>query len=492
MINRISSLFSDIKFRAILCCLIECFLLNHTTTIFSSVEYVLREEEYFSDKSEDQLRILYGRLFTAISISCNIIKILVSLSYDYIGLWIPRIFCHIMQIIGLTFLLIASPETSTIFVWLGYPLFYGGGAGLAYSYFMIIPIFPKRTGLLYGIMGLPVAAAMVWYVAFVNMGDLYKIMFVVWLCCIPFSILHTFLNMPKTKIDLENPRLGWETRNDQIFGKREKINQDDENEGNINDSFEPDNKLTKRTSILSVATENGHNLENILNLEETGNSKNKFKLYLKEVTTLPVICTLVWYFTAKTRQMATTEQYESWLRFKTKDDEEIKLYTEFYDLFLIAGTFLEPLVGFLLDWITLNVIQRKFDSFNDNQAKSLTSGIFMTVASILACLCSIFQFPEDVGASTVLYLVCHVLLISFLYSSRYVALVVNTSPECQGQIIATSTALQLTVPIWVTLSTQLLDKGFDGNYNDLSWIFLGICGFGLIFPVAIVIYRLKQ
>ena len=35
----ICSKLHDPKLRAILCCLIECFMLNHTTTIFSSVEY---------------------------------------------------------------------------------------------------------------------------------------------------------------------------------------------------------------------------------------------------------------------------------------------------------------------------------------------------------------------------------------------------------------------------------------------------------------------
>lgn len=418
---------------------------------------------------------------------------------------------------------------------------------------MIIPIFPKRTGLLYGIMGLPVAAAMVWYVALVNMGSWYKVMFVAWLFCIPFSIAHTFLNMPKTKIDLKNPRLGWETRNDDIFKKNKVVKFKDEyqpspsitrkSSGVNNPNFDntpenvsnrlelekENNFLVKRSSILSVATEYGHNIENVLNLEdhETQGDISKFKLYIREVTSLPVICTLLWYrvvlskcqiqgqkhrqkshfrlmlaffvtflqnhlyFTAKTRQMATTAQYESWLRFKTTDNDEVKLYTEYYDLFLIAGTFLEPAVGFSLDWITLNVIQRRFD-YEDNEAKSLTSGVFMTIASILACLCSVFQFPEGVGISTVFYLICHVLLISFLYSSRYVALVVNTSPECQGQVIATSTALQLTVPIWITLSTQFLDKVLNGNYNDLSFIFLGLTGIGLVFPVAIVVYRMRQ
>ena len=394
---------------------------------------------------------------------------------------------------------------------------------------------------------------MVWYVALVNMGSWYKVMFVAWLFCIPFSIAHTFLNMPKTKIDLKNPRLGWETRNDNIFKKNKIVKFKDEyqpspsitrkssgvNNPNFDDTPEnvsnrlelekENNFLVKRSSILSVATEYGHNIENVLNLEdhETQGDISKFKLYIREVTSLPVICTLLWYrvvfskcqiqgqihrqkshfrsmlaflvtllqnhlyFTAKTRQMATTAQYESWLRFKTTDNDEVKLYTEYYDLFLIAGTFLEPAVGFSLDWITLNVIQRRFD-YEDNEAKSLTSGVFMTIASILACLCSVFQFPEGVGISTVFYLICHVLLISFLYSSRYVALVVNTSPECQGQVIATSTALQLTVPIWITLSTQFLDKVLNGNYNDLSFIFLGLTGIGLVFPVAIVVYRMRQ
>ena len=333
------------------------------------------------------------------------------------------------------------------------------------------------------------------------------------------TLAHTFLNMPKTKIDLKNPRLGWKTRNDDIFKKKTVTFKDecqpspsisrkpsgvnnpnfDDIAKNVSNRLELEKSekektfMNKRSSILSVATEYGHNIENVLNLKdhETTEDISKLKLYIREVTSLPVVCTLLWYFTAKTRQMATTAQYESWLRFKTTDDDEVKLYTEYYDLFLIAGTFLEPAVGFSLDWITLNIIQRKFD-YEDKEAKSLTSGFFMTIASILACLCSVFQLPEGVGTSTVFYLICHVLLISFLYSSRYVALVVNTSPECQGQVIATSTALQLTVPIWITLSTQFLDKVLDGNYNDLSFIFLGLTGIGLVFPVAIVVYRMRQ
>ena len=134
--------------------------------------------------------------------------------------------------------------------------------------------------------------------------------------------------------------------------------------------------------------------------------------------------------------MATTAQYEDWLHFVTTDEDQIKFYTEFFNIFLITGVFLEPLIGWLLDWITLNVFQKKYD-YQATRAKSLTAAIFMTIASVLACLCSVFQLFDSLGVFTVLYLSCHVLLISFLYSSRYVALVVNTPPGAQGQIIAT-------------------------------------------------------
>jgi len=57
-----------------------------------------------------------------------------------------------------------------------------------------------------------------------------------------------------------------------------------------------------------------------------------FKTYLKELTSIPILCTLAWYLTNELRQMATVQQYQSWLRFKTSDEEEIKFYTESYSI----------------------------------------------------------------------------------------------------------------------------------------------------------------
>jgi len=220
MRKSINFLSTDKRARAIFCSIIEVFLLNHTSAVFANVEYVLREQNYFPSKTEDELRTAYARLLTAIVIACNVMKIFTTVVYDYVGAWIPRMVCHLMQIIGLTFLLIATPSSPSILIWCGYPMFYGAGAGLMYSYVMIIPIFPKRTGLLYGVLGLPIALAVLFYVAFVNMGDYYKWMFVAWLGFIPFSIAHTFLNMPKSKLDFGNVRLGWETRKDSFLGNK--------------------------------------------------------------------------------------------------------------------------------------------------------------------------------------------------------------------------------------------------------------------------------
>ena len=113
MRKSINFLFSDKRARAIICSIIEVFLLNHTSAVFQNVEYVLREQNYFPSKNEDQLRIAYARLFTAIVIACNVMKIFTTVVYDYVGSWIPRVICHLMQIVGLMFLLIATPSSPT-------------------------------------------------------------------------------------------------------------------------------------------------------------------------------------------------------------------------------------------------------------------------------------------------------------------------------------------------------------------------------------------
>ena len=74
MQKSINFLFSDKRARAIICSLIEVFFLTHTSAVFTNVEYVLREQNYFPSKNEDQLRTAYAQLFTAIVIACNAMK----------------------------------------------------------------------------------------------------------------------------------------------------------------------------------------------------------------------------------------------------------------------------------------------------------------------------------------------------------------------------------------------------------------------------------
>ena len=116
----------------------------------------------------------------------------------------------------------------------------------------------------------------------------------------------------------------------------------------------------------------------------------------------------------------------------------------------------------------------------------------MVVASFFASLCSIFQLFDGLGVSTVIYNLCHVFLIGFLYNSRYMALTSNSSPECQGRIIATSSLVQLTAPIFATLSTKLLEDVFEDDYDKLSKMFFAVTAVGVVFPVVIICYRIKN
>ena len=131
--SSINSLLNDKRAQTIICSLLEFFLLNHTSAVFSNVEYILREQHFFLTKSEDELRITFSRLYTVIVVLGTSSKILMTTFYDFIGAWIPRLVCHVMQTVGLICILVATPENSEVFIWIGYPFFYGGGSGLAYS-----------------------------------------------------------------------------------------------------------------------------------------------------------------------------------------------------------------------------------------------------------------------------------------------------------------------------------------------------------------------
>ena len=157
----------------------------------------------------------------------------------------------------------------------------------------------------------------------------------------------------------------------------------------------------------------------------------------------------------------------------------------------VLSAFFEPATGFMLDYVSVKIFQEKF-KFPEKQAHSINSACFMVVASFFASLCSIFQLFDGLGVSTVIYNLCHVFLIGFLYNSRYMALTSNSSPECQGRIIATSSFVQLIAPIFATLSTKLLEEVFEDDYDKLSKMFFAVTAIGVVFPVFIIFYRIKN
>ena len=81
-------------------------------------------------------------------------------------------------------------------------------------------------------------------------------------------------------------------------------------------------------------------------------NRSSFRDYLNAVSSLPVLCTLVWYFTVEMRCLATFQQYQSWLRFKTQEEDQIKFYTELYSLISLSEAILDPVVGYFIDEIS--------------------------------------------------------------------------------------------------------------------------------------------
>ena len=141
-------------------------------------------------------------------------------------------------------------------------------------------------------------------------------------------------------------------------------------------------------------------------------------------------------------------------------------------------------------WLRVRVCRSNHHVYDLNG--SITSACFMFIGSVCACLCSMFQLFDGVGVSTVFYIISHVCLIIFLYNSRYMSFVSNCGVNVRGRIISTGALIQMACPFLLTLSSRLLEEVFENDYDRLSKLFLGLSLVGAVFPVLIIVFRLKN
>merc|ERR1712087_788298 len=103
--------------------LAEMALTVHGISIYSTLEYKMREENYFNDETESEQALTYSRIYTLTLVVNCVHKILIGILQDTLGIWISRSIVQIEMIIGLIILIICNPENDYL-AYYGIPLYY--------------------------------------------------------------------------------------------------------------------------------------------------------------------------------------------------------------------------------------------------------------------------------------------------------------------------------------------------------------------------------
>ena len=86
--------YKTIQFWAVATGILEIFLIIHGAGSFGTLEYVMRRDGYFDDKTDEQQEQIYSITFTSLALAACLGKVIVGILIDSIGNWRARLFEH--------------------------------------------------------------------------------------------------------------------------------------------------------------------------------------------------------------------------------------------------------------------------------------------------------------------------------------------------------------------------------------------------------------
>ena len=448
--------YKDKRFWCIFTSIIESILLGHDLVSFQTLEYALRENDFYSNKTEEQKVLTYSRLYSCIWICLTVFGFLTGAIIDKWGLWHSRSVGHLFLLIGTISAIFITP-TNDYLLWIAYPCFYTGGWLLIESHIFIWPLYPEQFGKIVALEGVAISAAQLWYTYYkqicIPFSNL-KYWWMMMLCFIPISVFRTFYFNPKLKATKDySPKIGWEAR----FDTYEMVRQE---------RLEASNDLNNENEK--------HNGSVFLN-----------KDFWKELIKIPNLCLIIWWFLVELKITFYVSEFQPWLRFKVDDDsEDVSHYSEVYNYMLLVGIAIEPICGFFID--LFNKFYEKVLKLNSTKTAILMSQGLFIWGSCAICLQSFLQATKFYIWTVNLTSALNTLTEATRWTGKFIYTFAVVDERFTATILAVQGIFAVLTKLLVPLFGQLATEVFDGDWSELCWI-LGYIEIGsLIFPLLVI------
>ena len=465
---------------------LELFMICHGIDSYSSIEYVSREQNFFPGNTEDELKIIYARLLTICLVTAFFLQFSTTVLNDTYGMWFYRSVLHVSQVAGLVVALVMTPDTSWM-AYLAYPLYYGAGGALITSNVLCFELFPKARGGIMSLIGVPILGSQVWYLWYVELGSDWKYFWVMLACFLPFSVARTFLLCPRYKVIGPKTVLGWASRN---LGRMQNKSSEELKAGDENktfETFETDNS----GQIESEKNENDHsNPETSDSAEKIPTPDVSFKTFVKEGILNPNTALLtVWYFFMQLRYQTFISQYQSFLRFKTDDDEEVKTYTEAYATMLMVGCTVNIAFAVIIDPSIITVQKRL--KVTHRRASYLVSVLGMVFSGIFGVVLTVTMIPEDLGWQTWFGIYFYVLGAVSMMVFRYIFIMSVYKAEFSARVLGFTFLIQLADALVTPQMSRMVIFVFDDDFNVYQYMSLVSIGVAVLAILATLFFNKK-
>ena len=318
------------------------------------------------------------------------------------------------MLIGLSFLVFASPERSWFLV-VGVPFFHGTNMAYAFIFNNFCTAYPKHQGILYGLSFSFMSLAQFLYIYYKEMPDT-SYFWLVLIVILPFGWLKTILTFPKTFIESgEKLRLGWKTRNDSR--KR------------------PD-----------------------------GKNKKIFDMGLIKAIFRPInILTMIWFVLTDIRRESYLVEFQNWLRWASRDYEDPESvqsqYTVYYNICFATVLFTDPITGLLIDKVS--EFQVKRFKFPQNKAQANTSLGCMLMVCVWYGVSCLLQ-TMGVGASAFFFMLFQITGEAFAFMGRFLFISAINGDEYKYRVLSVVSFVQIVTAFIQPGMTSLLQ-----NYNKI-------------------------
>ena len=171
-------------------------------------------------------------------------------------------------------------------------------------------------------------------------------------------------------------------------------------------------------------------------------------------------------------------QYQSFLRFKTDDEDEIKIYTEAYATMLMIGCSVNVIFALIIDPFII-FVENRF-KITHQRASYLVSILGQVISCFFGMILTVTLIPENLGWQIWIGIYFYVLGAVAMYVFRYMFVFCVYDANFAPRVLGFTFLIQLVDALITPLMTRLVIDVFNENFNVYQYISLGTIGVAVI------------